>query len=131
MIRRRAWIGGLIAISTLTFVGVATAKEIRTTTCGRSECRTVTNGISGIATLPGRVAAPRAGRFYTISLDVPLHGWKVVYEDRQKVVRAADSRARSFLGRGWARLTPDMRRNYATAVRGLAPLKAPPPYVGS
>src|SRR5262245_17930247 len=112
MTRRRAWIGGLIAISTLTFVDAATAKEIRTTTCGRNQCRTVTNGISGIATLPGRVAAPRAGRFYTISLDAALHGWKVVYEDRQKLVRAADSRARSFLGRGWARLTPDMPRNY-------------------
>jgi hypothetical protein len=131
MTRRRAWIGALIAISTLTFVDAATAKEIRTTTCGRNQCRTVTNGISGIATLPGRVPAPRAGRFYTISLDEPLHGWKVVYDDRRKIVRAADSRARSFLGRGWARLTPDMRRYYAIAVRGLAPMRAPPPYVGS
>src|SRR5262249_24055910 len=128
MIRCRAWMGGLIAIATLTFVGAATAKEIRTTTCGRSECRTVTNGISGIATLPGRVAAPRTGRFYTISLDVPLHGWKVVYKDRWKIVRAADSRARSFLRRGWARLTPDMRGHYAMAVRGLAPMRTPPPY---
>jgi hypothetical protein len=131
MTRRRAWIGGLIAISTLTLVDAATAKEIKTTTCGRSECRTVTNGISGIATLPGRVAAPRAGRFYTISLDSRLNGWKVVYEDRRKIVRAADSRARSFLRSGWARLTPDMRRPYAIAVRGLAPMRAPPPYVSS
>lgn len=129
MKRYRALIGGLIAIAALMVVDAAISKEIRTTTCGRTQCRTVTNGISGVATLPGRVSAPREGRFYTVSLRLQSSGWKVIYEDRRQIVRAADSRARSFLGRGWARLTADMRPQYRNAVRGLQPMRAAPQYV--
>jgi hypothetical protein len=121
----------LIAILALTFVAAAGSKDLRTTTCGRNQCRTVTNGISGVATLPGRVAAPRAGRFYTIELRVPSSGWKVVYEDRRHLVRACDSRARSFLGSRWVRLTEEMRPQYANAVRALAPKRVAPSCVGS
>jgi hypothetical protein len=112
----------LIAILALTFVAAAGSKDLRTTTCGRNQCRTVTNGISGVATLPGPVEVPRAGRFYTIELRVPSSGWKVLYEDRRHLVRACDSRARSFLGSRWVRLTGEMRPQYANAVRGLAPM---------
>jgi hypothetical protein len=127
--RFRAWSGGLIAILALISVEGAMSKEIRSTTCGRNDCRTVTNAISGVATLPGRVPAPHAGRFYTVSLHLGSSGWKVVYEERRQIVRAADSRARSFLGREWARLTAELRPHYANAVRGLAPMRAAPPYV--
>jgi hypothetical protein len=128
--RYRALIGGLIAISALMVVDAAISKEIKTTTCGRNQCRTVTNGISGVATLPGRVSTPREGRFYTVSLRLQSSGWKLVYEDRRQIVRAADSRARSFLGQGWARLTVDMRPQYRNAVRELQPMRAAPQYVG-
>jgi hypothetical protein len=128
--RDLTWIAALIAIGALTFVGAASPKEGRTTVCGRSECRTVTNGISGVATLPARLPAPREGRFYTVAVQLGSSGWKVVYEQRREIVRAADSRARPFLGRGWARLTADLRPHYAKAVRGLAPMRAAPPYAG-
>jgi hypothetical protein len=126
----RAWIGGLIAVLALSFVDVAICKEFRTTACGRDRCRTVANGIARIATLPGRVPAPRAGRFYTVSLRPKTIGWTVVYEERRQIVRAADRGAASFLGRGWARLTVDTRVQFARAVRGLAPMRATPPYGG-
>jgi hypothetical protein len=114
----------------LTLVESATAKEIRTTACGRNECRTTINGISGVATLPGRIATPRAGRFYTVALRVNGGGWKIVYEERRQIVRAADLRARSFLGQGWARLTSDLRPRYRDAVRGLEPMRVAPPHAG-
>lgn len=121
----------MIAILALTFVAAAGSKDIRTTTCGRNQCRTVTNGISGVATLPRRVEVPRAGRFYTVELRLGPSGWKLVYEDRRQLVRACDSRARSFLGRRWARLTEEMRPHYADAVHGLAPKRVAPSCVGS
>jgi hypothetical protein len=130
LIAYRVWIGGLIAVLALSFVDAAISKEIRTTTCGRDRCRTVANAISRIATLPGRVPAPRAGRFYTVSLRPKSIGWKVVYEERRQIVRAADRSAASFLGRGWARLTVDTRVQFAGAVVGLAPMRAAPPYRG-
>ena len=80
MTRTRALIGCVIALVALTFADVAISKEIRTTVCGRHQCRTVARGISGIATLPGRVAAPRKGRFYTVSSNMDSAGWRVVYE---------------------------------------------------
>lgn len=126
-----AWIGVLIAVLALVLlVDVAISKELRTTTCGRDQCRTVANGISRIATLPGSVPAPRAGRFYTVSLRPRTIGWTVVYEARRQIVRAADHGAASFLGREWARLTMDGRVQFARAVRGLAPMRAAPPYRG-
>jgi hypothetical protein len=128
--RYRPAIAALVAVIALTVVDSGVSKEISTTTCGRNECRTVTNGISGVATLPGRIRAPRGGRFYTVSLRVKSGGWKIVYDEQRQIVRALDSRARSFLGRGWARLSPDLRRQYGDAVRGLAPMRAAPPYVG-
>ncbi|HUH22412.1 MAG TPA: hypothetical protein VLZ09_11110, partial [Gaiellaceae bacterium] len=93
----RAWIVFVVVMAALTLVGVAASKGgITTTTCGRDRCRTVTNAISGIGTLPGRVSAPRSGRFFTISLRMETNGrpagWKVVYE-----AKAPDPRA------GWAR----------------------------
>jgi len=129
--RHRAWIVGIVVIAALMSVGVALSKGgITTTTCGRDRCRTVTNGISGIGTLPGRVSIPRSGRFFTISLRIETNGrpagWKVVYEAKRQLVRALDGRARSFLGTRWARLTPDVRPHYAKAVRGLAPMRAAP-----
>jgi hypothetical protein len=114
----------------LTLVESAIAKEIRTTACGRNECRTVINGISGVATLPGRIAAPRGGRFYTVALRVNGGGWKIVYEQQRQMVGAADVRAQSFLGPGWARLTSTLRPRYRDAVRGLEPMRSAPPYVG-
>jgi hypothetical protein len=107
-------------------VPVAISKELRTTVCGRNECRTVTNGISGIATLPGPVPAPRDGRFYTVLLRLNSDGWKVVYEQRRQIVRAADARARSFLGPRWARLTAELRNRFDLAVRGLEPMRTAP-----
>ena len=105
--------------------GQAGAKDVVSTTCGENRCRTATNGVAGIATLPGHVPAPRRGRFYTVELPGG-HGWKVVYEARREIVRAADLRARSFLGRRWARLTDDVRPHFARAVRGLAPMRSAP-----
>jgi hypothetical protein len=105
----------------------AEAKEIDSTTCGATRCRTATNLIVGIGSLPGKVAAPRSGRFYTIDIVGP-YGWKVVYEARRRLVRAADFRARSFMGRGWSRLARELRPQYAAAVKGLAPMRAAPPY---
>jgi hypothetical protein len=127
----RAWIVFVVVMAALTLVGVAASKGgITTTTCGRDRCRTVTNAISGIGTLPGRVSAPRSGRFFTISLRMETNGrpagWKVVYEAKRQIVRALDGRARSFMGTRWARLTRDVRPHYAEAVRGLAPLRSAP-----
>jgi hypothetical protein len=126
MSRYRLLIGSLIAIAALAPADTASSKEIRTTTCGRNQCRTVTTGISGIATLPGRVAPPRSGRFYTVSLHLESGGWKVVFERRRQIVRAVDVRARSFLGRGWLRLTAEVRPEFTRAVRGLEPMLAAP-----
>lgn len=53
MKRYRALIAGLIAISALVVVDAAISKEIRTTTCGRNQCRTVTNGIAGVRNAAG------------------------------------------------------------------------------
>jgi hypothetical protein len=129
--RYRAWLACFAVIAGLTSASVALSKEgVTTTTCGRDRCRTVTNGISGIATLPGRVPAPRFGRFYTISLRTEINGrpagWKIVYEAKRQIVRAVDARARSFMGTRWARLTRDVRPHYAKAVRGLAPMRSAP-----
>jgi hypothetical protein len=95
--RFRAWIVCLVVVAALTSAGVALSKGVTTTTCGRDRCRTVTDGISGIATLSGRVAAPRSGRFYTVSLRTELNGrpvgWKIVFEAKRQIVRAVDARA--------------------------------------
>jgi hypothetical protein len=64
-----------------------------------------------------------------VSLRIESGGWKIVYEAQRQIVRALDSRARSFLGRGWARLSPGLRAQYVDAVRGLAPMRAAPPYI--
>jgi hypothetical protein len=118
-------------MAALTSAGVALSKGgVTTTTCGRDRCRTVTNGVSGIAVLRGRVPAPRSGRFYTLSLRTNINGrpdgWKIVYEARRQIVRAMDARARSFMGRRWARLTRDVRPYYSKAVRGLVPMRSAP-----
>jgi hypothetical protein len=117
----------LVVVLGLLLAGVALSKEVHVTTCGADRCRTVTNGITGIGTQPGSVSTPRTGRFYTIEIEGP-YGWKVVYEAGRRVVRAADLRARLFMGLRWARLTQDVRPHYARAVRGLAPLRSAPPY---
>lgn len=119
-----------LALTTCLTVALAlaipvSAKEIASTTCGESRCRTVTNGIVGIATLPGRVATPSSGRFYTIEIH-GNYGWKVAYEARRGIVRAADLRSRSFLGRRWVRLSEEVRPHFAKAVRGLAPMRRAP-----
>jgi len=129
--RQRPWIVCIVVIAALTSVGAAVSKGgVTTTTCGRDRCRTVTNGISGIGTLPGRVSAPRSGRFFTISLRMETNGrpagWKVVYEAKRQIVRALDGHARSFMGTRWARLMRDVRPHYARAVRGLAPMRSAP-----
>jgi hypothetical protein len=120
-------------VAALASVGVALSKGgVTTTTCGRDRCRTVTNGISGIAVLSGRVPAPRSGRFYTVSLRTEINGrpagWKIVYEANRQIVRAVDRRARSFMGTRWARLTRDVRPHCSEAVRGLAPMRSAPPH---
>lgn len=127
----RAWIVCFVVVAALTSVAVALSKGgVTTPTCGRDRCRTVTNGIAGIATLPGRVPVPRSGRFYTISLRTEINGrptgWKIVYEARRQIVRAVDGRARSFMGTRWARLTRDVRPHYSKAIRGLAPMRSAP-----
>lgn len=130
MFARRLSLVLLVALAALTLPAAALSKEVVSTTCGRDRCRTTTDGISGIATQPGRVSAPRSGRFYTVSLRMEIDGkstgWKVVYEARRRIVLAADARARAFLGTRWARLAPDVRPAYARAVRGLAPMREPP-----
>jgi hypothetical protein len=118
-----------VCLAALALSCTALAKEIEATTCGKDRCRTATNGISGIGTLPGAVPAPRSGRFYTIELQGP-YGWKIVYEARRGLVRAADFRARVTMGRRWARLEPELRPAYARAVRGLTPLLTAPAYRG-
>jgi hypothetical protein len=127
----RTWIVCLVVVAALTSAGVALSKGgITTTTCGRDRCRTVMNGISGIAVLPGRVPAPRSGRYYTVSLRTEINGrpdgWKIVYEARRQIVRAVDRRARSFMGTRWARLTREVRPHFAKAIRGLAPMRSAP-----
>jgi hypothetical protein len=128
--RFRAWTVCFAAVAALPSAGVAVSKGVTTTTCGRDRCRTVTDGISGIAILTGRVSAPRLGRFYTVSLRTELNGrpagWKIVYEARRQIVRAVDARARSFMGTRWARLTRDVRPHYSKAIRGLAPMRSAP-----
>jgi hypothetical protein len=98
-------------VAAFTYASVALSKEGVTTTCGRDRCRTVTNGFSGIAILPGRVSAPRCGRFYTVSLQTEVNGrpdgWTIVYEAKRQIVRALDAGARSFMGTRWARLARD------------------------
>lgn len=110
--------------------GVAFAKGVSTTVCGSDRCRTV-NGPLEVATVPGPVAAPRSGRYYTISMRVDAKGrdlgWKVLYEAKRQIIRAADVRARAFLGWRWVRLVRELRAPYANAIRGLAPMRAPPP----
>jgi hypothetical protein len=123
----RALLASFVLVAGLALAGVALAKEIDVTTCGKNRCRTVTNAIVGIATVPGAVRVPRDGRFYTIELKGP-YGWKIAYEAHRGLVRAADLRARLTMGLRWSRLTPDTRRMYARTVRGLAPMRAPPPY---
>jgi hypothetical protein len=130
LLRHRAWIVCFMVVAALTAASVALSKGVTTTTCGRDRCRTVTDGISGIATLSGRVSAPRSGRFYTVSLRTQLNGrpagWKIVYEARRQIIRAVDARARSFLGTRWARLARDVRPHYRKAIRGLAPMRSAP-----
>jgi hypothetical protein len=53
-------------------------------------------------------------------------GWKVVCEANQQFVRAADRRARAFLGSRWRRIVRELRAPYANAIRGLEPMRAPP-----
>lgn len=127
----RAWIVCLVVVAAFTSASVALSKEgVTTTTCGRDRCRTVTNGISGIAILAGRVSAPRYGRFYTISLRTEFNGrpdgWKIVYEAKRQIVRAVDAGARSFMGTRWARLARDVRPHYSKTIRGLAPMRSAP-----
>ena len=131
MRRHRAWIACLVVVAAFTYASVALSKEgITTTTCGRDRCRTVTNGISGIAILAGGVSAPRHGRFYTVSLRAKINGrpdgWTIVYEARRQIVRALDAGARSFMGTRWARLARDVRPHYSKAIRGLAPMRSAP-----
>lgn len=82
-----------------------------------------------VATVPGAVATPRSGRYYTISLRVGSSaggGWKVVYEADRQLVRAGDARARSFLGSRWLRLHRRLWSAYSAAVRGLRPMRTAP-----
>ena len=121
----------LAVVAALMSADVALAKGgVTTTTCGEGQCRTVTDGIAGIAVLAGRVSAPRSGSFYTISLREELNGspvgWTILYEAKRQIVRGVDARAISFLGTGWAKLTRDVRPHYASAIRGLAPLPSQP-----
>ena len=121
----------LAAVAALMCPDGALAKGgVTTTTCGKDRCRTVTDGIVGIAVLAGRVSAPRSGSFYVISLRAELNGgpvgWTILYEAKRQIVRGVDARAVSFLGTGWAKLTRDVRPHYASAIRGLAPLPSEP-----
>jgi hypothetical protein len=127
----RAWIVCVVVVAALASAGAPLSKGgVTATTCGRDRCRTVANGISGIAVLPGRVSAPRSGRFYTVLLRTDINGrpagWRIVYEAKRQIVRAVDGRARSFMGTRWARLTRDVRPHYSKAIRGLAPMRSAP-----
>ena len=119
-----------VVLAALVVGSAAHAKEIETTVCGADRCRSATGPhawVTGIATLPGgAVRTPRSGRFYTVAVRSGSHGWKVVFEKRRGIVRAADLGSRTFLGRGWARLTPGDRARFDRAARGLAPMRAPP-----
>jgi hypothetical protein len=132
LLRHRGWIVCFVVIAALASAGVAVSKGgVTATTCGRDRCRTVTNGIAGIATLPGRVQAPRSGRFFTVSLRIETDGKPIGLEGRLRSEapdrpRSRRARARSFMGTRWARLTRDVRRHYAKAVRGLAPKRSAP-----
>jgi hypothetical protein len=107
----------------IALAGPASAKEIESTVCGATSCRTVTNGIAGIGTRSGPVPVPRSGRFFTVEMH-GQRGWKVVFEARRGIVRALDVRTRSLLGRAWLRLTVDVRPHFVRAVRGLAPMRS-------
>jgi hypothetical protein len=128
---RRVRILVVLAVSGLALPGVAAAKELSVTVCGAQRCRTTANTISGIATVAPAVPAPRTGRFYTIALRTgPAGGrpeWRVAYDARRGIVRALDPGSRSFLRRGWWRLAADVRPHFARAVRGLEPMRRPPP----
>ena len=129
--RLPALVACLAAVAALMSPNGALAKGgVTTTTCGKDRCRTVTDGIVGIAVLAGRVFAPRSGSFYVISLRGELDGgpagWTILYEAKRQIVRGVDARAVSFLGTGWAKLTRDVRPHYAGAIRRLAPLPSEP-----
>ena len=128
---RRILILALLAVSGLALPGPAAAKEITVTVCGSERCRTTANTVSGIATIGQAVPAPRTGRFYTVALriggDEGRPTWKVTYDARRRIVRAAEPGARSFLRRGWWRLAADVRSHFTRAVRGLEPMRRPPP----
>lgn len=47
--------------------------------------------------------------------------WKVLYEAKSQIIRAADVHARAFLG-CWVRLVRELRAPYASAIQGLAPM---------
>lgn len=104
-LRRSTWIVLLVTLVALASADVASSKEIVTTACGRDRCRTVSNGVSGIALLPTRVRAPSHGRFYTVAVRITANGeskgWKVVYEARRQIVLAANESTRSLLGSRW------------------------------
>ena len=131
---RRALILGLLAVSGLALSAPAAAKEISVTVCGSQRCRTTANTVSAIATVGPAVPAPRTGRFYTIALRIGGDGgratWKVTYDAGRGIVRAADPGARSFLRRGWWLLATDVRPHFTRAVRGLEPMRRPPPQEG-
>lgn len=116
----------VVALVAATFTGVALAKA-STKVCGSDRCRTVQRALDA-ATVRGAVSAPRSGRYYTISLHVgsARDGWTLVYEADRHVVRASDAGARSFLGSRWARLAPRLWSDYATAVRGVRPMRSAP-----
>jgi hypothetical protein len=130
MPRDRALVVCLALVAALISTDVASAKEVPSTTCGGDRCRTVTDGISGIAVLAGRASVPRSGSFYTISLRIEINGkpagWTVLYERDRQIVRGLDAHAIAFLGNGWARLTRDVRPHYARATRRLAPMSSAP-----
>jgi hypothetical protein len=115
----------VVLVATLVVAASAQAKEVTSVTCGIDRCR-LERGISGIATLPGVVAAPARGRFSTVAVGQGDRRFTVAYESSRQLVRALDAHARSFLGRGWLQLTVDVRPHYRRAVRGLAPLRTAP-----
>lgn len=120
----------VIALAALVVPGPAASKEIVTTACGRDRCRTVVDGVSGLAVLPARVQAPSRGRYYTVAVRFDADGtvtrWRLVYEARRHLVRAGNAATRSFLGSRWRVLAPDVRHAYSLAVKGLEPMPAPP-----
>ena len=128
--RRRLLVALAVGAVALAGADAAWSKPTVSTTCGGERCRTVTDGVSGIAVLPGRVAPPTDGRFYTIAFQLSVNGdsteGTVIYEAKRQIVRAADKHARATLGDRWTRLAPDVRPAYASAVKGLAPMQAMP-----